>query len=87
MHLYALCRSSDIASEWTTYEDIASNSSPIVASRSCRTDRVENTASKLVHWCVSSTVVLRVVGGDKKGSLESETVKYERELHGIRTQE
>jgi hypothetical protein len=27
----------------------------------------------------TSTVALRVVGGDKKGSLESETVKYGRE--------
>jgi hypothetical protein len=30
---------------------------------------------------------LRVVGGDEKGSLESETVKYGRESHGTRTQE
>jgi hypothetical protein len=29
-----------------------------------------------------STVALRVVGGDKKGSLESGTVKYGRESHG-----
>jgi hypothetical protein len=28
------------------------------------------------------TVALRVVGIDKKGSLESETVKYGRESHG-----
>jgi hypothetical protein len=28
----------------------------------------------------TSTVALRVVGGDKKGSLESETVKYGREF-------
>jgi hypothetical protein len=33
----------------------------------------------------SSTVALRVVGGNKKGSLESETVKYGRESHGTRT--
>jgi hypothetical protein len=30
----------------------------------------------------TSTVTLRVVGGDKKGSLESERVKYGRESHG-----
>jgi hypothetical protein len=32
-------------------ENTASNSS-IVSSRSCRTDRVENISSQLVHWCV-----------------------------------
>jgi hypothetical protein len=30
----------------------------------------------------TSTVALRVVGGDEKGSLKSETVKYGRESHG-----
>jgi hypothetical protein len=35
----------------------------------------------------TSTVTLRVVGGDKKGSLESETVKDGRESHGTRTLE
>jgi hypothetical protein len=34
-----------------------------------------------------STVALRVVGGDEKGSLESETEKYGRESHGTRTRE
>jgi hypothetical protein len=33
----------------------------------------------------TSTVTLRVVGGDGKGSLESETVKYGHESHGTRT--
>jgi hypothetical protein len=33
----------------------------------------------------TSTVVLRVVGGEGKGSLESETVKYGHESHGTRT--
>jgi hypothetical protein len=32
-----------------------------------------------------STAALRVVGGDEKGSLESETVKYGRESQGTRT--
>jgi hypothetical protein len=35
----------------------------------------------------TSTVALRIVGGDKKGSLESETVKYGRESYGTRTRE
>jgi hypothetical protein len=32
----------------------------------------------------TSIVALRVVGGDEKGSLECETVKYGRESHGTR---
>jgi hypothetical protein len=35
----------------------------------------------------TSTVILRVVGGDEKESLKSETVKYGREPHGTRTRE
>jgi hypothetical protein len=35
----------------------------------------------------TSTVALRVVGGDEKGSLEYETVKYGRKSHGTRTLE
>jgi hypothetical protein len=34
----------------------------------------------------TSTVTLRVVGGDEKGSLKSETVRYGRESQGTRTQ-
>jgi hypothetical protein len=33
----------------------------------------------------ASTVALRVVGGDERGSLESETVKCGHESHGTRT--
>jgi hypothetical protein len=33
----------------------------------------------------TSTVTLRVVGGDEKGSLESKTVKYGHEFHGNMT--
>jgi hypothetical protein len=33
------------------------------------------------------TAALRVVGGDKKESLECETVKYGREYHGTQTRE
>jgi hypothetical protein len=35
----------------------------------------------------TSTVTLRVVGGDEMGSLKSETVKYGRKSQGTRTQE
>jgi hypothetical protein len=35
----------------------------------------------------TSTVTLRVVGGDEKGSLKSETVKYGCESKGTRTRE
>jgi hypothetical protein len=35
----------------------------------------------------TSTVTLRVVGGEEKGSLKSETVKYGRESQGTRTRE
>jgi hypothetical protein len=34
-----------------------------------------------------STVALRVVEGDEKGSLKSETIKYRHESHGILTRE
>jgi hypothetical protein len=47
-----------------------------------------------VHWhprvevvSNSSTVTLRVVGGDGQGSLKFETVKYDRESQGTRTRE
>jgi hypothetical protein len=35
----------------------------------------------------TSTVALRVVGGDEKRSFESERVKYGRDAHGTRTRE
>jgi hypothetical protein len=35
----------------------------------------------------TSTLTLGVVGGDEKGSLKSETVKYCREYQGIRARE
>jgi hypothetical protein len=35
----------------------------------------------------TSTVALRVAGGDEKGSLKSETVKYGREFHGTWTRQ
>jgi hypothetical protein len=35
----------------------------------------------------TSPVTLRVLGGDEKGSLKSETVKYNHESQGTRTRE
>jgi hypothetical protein len=35
----------------------------------------------------TSTVTLRVVGGDEKGSLETDTVKYGHESHRNRPRE
>jgi hypothetical protein len=35
----------------------------------------------------TSTVILRVIGGDKKGSLKFETVKYGRETQRARTKD
>jgi hypothetical protein len=35
----------------------------------------------------TSTVTLRVVGGDEKGSLKTEIIKYGREIQGTRTRE
>jgi hypothetical protein len=45
------------------------------------------TLSRVEAGSNTSTVALRVVGGNKKGSLESETVKYGRESHGTQTPE
>jgi hypothetical protein len=43
--------------------------------------------SRVEAGSITSTVAVRIVGGDEKGSLESETVKYGRESHGTRTQQ
>jgi hypothetical protein len=45
----------------------------------------ENLVSHVEAGSNTSTVTLRVVGGDEKGSLESETVKYGHETHGTQT--
>jgi hypothetical protein len=47
---------------------------------SCQFPRVEAGSN-------TSTVTLRVVRGDEKGSLKSEAVKYGRESQGTRTRE
>jgi hypothetical protein len=48
-------------------QNTASNSYSIVASRSCGTNRVENTSSQLVYWCMlgicclATGIVYRVI--------------------------
>jgi hypothetical protein len=49
--------------------------------------RLELSQSHVEAGSNTSTVALRVVGDDEKGSLESETVKYGRESHWTRTRE
>jgi hypothetical protein len=49
--------------------------------------RVRERVARVEAESNSSTVTLRVVRGDEKGSLGSETVKYGPEYQGIRTQE
>jgi hypothetical protein len=51
--------------------------------------RLEACVFRVEAGSKTSTVALRVVGGDEKGSLESETVKYVygRESHGTRARE
>jgi hypothetical protein len=46
-----------------------------------------NSESRVEAVSNTSTVALRVVGSDEKGSLESEAVKYGRESHETRTRE
>jgi hypothetical protein len=51
----------------------------------CESDR--GCSSRVETRPNASPVLLCVIGGDKNGSLESETVKYGREFHGTRTRE
>jgi hypothetical protein len=46
---------------------------------------VHSEESRVETGSNTSTVTLRVVGGDEKESLESETVKYGHEYQGTRT--
>jgi hypothetical protein len=50
--------------------------------RPCRAELVISHVEAVSN---ASTVSLRVVGGDEKGSLEYETVNYGHESHGSRT--
>jgi hypothetical protein len=52
----------------------------IIEDRTGRRTRVEAGSN-------TSTMTLRIVGGDEKGSLETETVKYGRESQRTRTRE
>jgi hypothetical protein len=49
--------------------------------------RVEQSRTRVEAGSNTSTVTLRVVGGDEKGNLKSETAKYGRESQGTRTRE
>jgi hypothetical protein len=51
-----------------------------------KTDRLIDRQSQC-DFDLSSTVTLRVAGGDEKGSLKSEAVKYGSESQGNRTRE
>jgi hypothetical protein len=50
------------------------------------TTEARKVVSRVKARSKTSTVALRVVGGDGKGSLEYETVKYGHQSHGTRTQ-
>jgi hypothetical protein len=49
--------------------------------------RKRETSTRVEAGSNTSTVTLRVVGGDEKWSLKSETVKYGRKSQGTRTRE
>jgi hypothetical protein len=46
----------------------------------CRGIILKTTGAAVLNPCGTSTVTLRVVGGDEKGSVKSETIKYSREF-------
>jgi hypothetical protein len=48
---------------------------------------IKITQTRVEAGSTTSTVTLRVVGGDEKGSLKSETVKYGLKTKGRQTQE
>jgi hypothetical protein len=48
---------------------------------------LSTTNSRVKSRSNTSTVALQVMGGDKKGSVKSETVKYDCESPGARTRE
>jgi hypothetical protein len=52
-----------------------------------RTQSEETEMTRVEAESNTSTVTLRVVGGDEKGSIKTETVKYGREIQGTRTRE
>jgi hypothetical protein len=54
------------------------------AERYKRSDGTKKADYRVEAGSNTSTVTLRVVGGEEKGSLESEAVKYGHEPHGSR---
>jgi hypothetical protein len=52
-----------------------------------RAEVLSETVARVEAGLNTSNVTLRVVGGDEKGSLKSETVKYGHESQGTRTRE
>jgi hypothetical protein len=50
-------------------------------------NRTQNSEFRVEAGWNTSTVNLRAVGGDEKGSLKSETVKYGRQFQGTQTRE
>jgi hypothetical protein len=59
----------------------------IYSERNVNPDSVKFRLTRAEAVSNTSSVTLRVVGGDEKGSLKSETVKYGRESQGTRTRE
>jgi hypothetical protein len=49
--------------------------------------RLRERVTRVEAGSITSTVTLRVVGGEEKGSLKSETAKYGRESQGTQTRE
>jgi hypothetical protein len=64
--------------EWTVFSTLS------VTSVITEAGLAEGVVSRVEAGSNTPTITLRVVGGDEKGSLESETVKYGRESHGTR---
>jgi hypothetical protein len=50
-----------------------------------RVEVIKGSALRVEAGSNTSTVTLRVVGGDEKGGLKPETVKYGHESYGTRT--
>jgi hypothetical protein len=73
----------------TTMEDLCFLYDPciVVISKGQRQLIVGDVGPRMEAGSNTSSVTLRVVGGDEKRSLKSETVKYGRESQGTRTRE
>jgi hypothetical protein len=77
-----------ISQYWTIDELLETVFSALFLPRAINEANLElSSVSRVEEVSNTSTVGLRVVGGDEKGSLESETVKYGRQSHGTLTRE